>query len=377
MIAIKDGTIVTVKNGTIRDGVILVEGSTIREVGQDIAIPPSSTVIDAAGCYVVPGFIDAHCHVGISEEVFRIEGNDINETTDPITPYLQALDGVNLNDLAFDDAVRSGVTRLMVHPGSANVLGGQSVLLKSWSPTPMEMVYRHPWGLKAALGENPKRVYGNQNKAPKTRMANAALLREALHTASRNSEKEQLEPKDEFRQKALIRVIRREMPLWLHVHRADDILTALRIKDEFNIDMVLQHGTEAHLVADEIARRGVAVCLGPLLTNRAKVEMQEVSFRNVPLLQKAGIQFCLITDHPVIPIQYLGVCAALAVREGLDEETAIRALTWNPAHILGVDQELGSIEPGKKADIVIFDGHPLEVKSRVRQVLVDGIIWGG
>lgn len=377
MIAIKDGTIVTVKNGTIRDGVILVEGSTIREVGQDIAIPPSSTVIDAAGCYVVPGFIDAHCHVGISEEVFRIEGNDINETTDPITPYLQALDGVNLNDLAFDDAVRSGVTRLMVHPGSANVLGGQSVLLKSWSPTPMEMVYRHPWGLKAALGENPKRVYGNQNKAPKTRMANAALLREALHTASRNSEKEQLEPKDEFRQKALIRVIRREMPLWLHVHRADDILTALRIKDEFNIDMVLQHGTEAHLVADEIARRGVAVCLGPLLTNRAKVEMQEVSFRNVALLQKAGIQFCLITDHPVIPIQYLGVCAALAVREGLDEETAIRALTWNPAHILGVDQELGSIEPGKKADIVIFDGHPLEVKSRVRQVLVDGIIWGG
>lgn len=377
MIAIKGGTIVTVKNGTIRDGVILVEGSTIREVGQDIAIPPSSTVIDAAGCYVVPGFIDAHCHVGISEEVFRIEGNDINETTDPITPYLQALDGVNLNDLAFDDAVRSGVTRLMVHPGSANVLGGQSVLLKSWSPTPMEMVYRHPWGLKAALGENPKRVYGNQNKAPKTRMANAALLREALHTASRNSEKEQLEPKDEFRQKALIRVIRREMPLWLHVHRADDILTALRIKDEFNIDMVLQHGTEAHLVADEIARRGVAVCLGPLLTNRAKVEMQEVSFRNVALLQKAGIQFCLITDHPVIPIQYLGVCAALAVREGLDEETAIRALTWNPAHILGVDQELGSIEPGKKADIVIFDGHPLEVKSRVRQVLVDGIIWGG
>ncbi len=377
MIAVKGGTIITVKNGIIKDGVILVEGSTIREVGRDIDIPPSSTVIDAAGCYVVPGFIDAHCHVGISEEIFRIEGNDINETTDPVTPYLQALDGVNLNDLAFDDAVRGGVTRLMVHPGSANVLGGQSVLLKSWAPTPMGMIYRHPWGLKAALGENPKRVYGDQNKAPKTRMANAALLREALHNARRNSEKEQLEPKEEFRQNALIRVIRREMPLWLHVHRADDILTALRIKDEFNIDMVLQHGTEAHLVADEIARRGVAVCLGPLLVNRAKVEMQEVSFHNVLLLQKAGIEFCLITDHPVIPIQYLGICAALAVREGLDEETAIKALTFNPAHILGVDQELGSIEPGKKADIVIYDGHPLEVKSRVRQVLVDGIIWGG
>ncbi|MGE5544064.1 MAG: amidohydrolase [Bacillota bacterium] len=377
MIAIKGGTIITVKNGIIKDGIILIQDSTIKEVGQDTAISPSCTVIYAAGCYVTPGFIDAHCHVGIGEEVYRIEGNDINETTDPVTPYLQALDGVNLKDLAFDDAIRSGVTRLMVHPGSANVLGGQSVLLKSWSPSLLEMVYRNPWGLKAALGENPKKAYGSQNKTPKTRMANAALLREALYTALKNSEKPNLEPKEEFRQEALIRVVRREMPLWLHVHRADDILTALRIKDEFNIDMVLQHGTEAHLVADEIARRGVTVCLGPLLVNRAKVEMREVSFRNIPLLQKAGIEFCLITDHPVVPIQYLGVCAALAVREGLDEQTAIKALTWSPAHILGVDQELGSIEPGKKADIVIFDGHPLEVRSQVKQVLVDGIIWGG
>lgn len=377
MIAIKGGTINTVKNGIIKNGIILIQESTIKEVGQDVAIPPFSTVIDAGGCYVVPGFIDAHCHVGIGEEVHRIEGDDINETTDPVTPYLQALDGVNLKDLAFDDAVSSGVTRLMVHPGSANVLGGQSVLLKSWSPSLLEMVYRNPWGLKAALGENPKKAYGSQNKTPKTRMGNAALLREALYTALRNSEKKQLEPKEEFRQEALTKVIRREMPLWLHVHRADDILTALRIKDEFNIDMVLQHGTEAHLVADEIARRKVTICLGPLLVNRAKVEMREVSFHNIPLLQKAGIEFCLITDHPVVPIQYLGVCAALAVREGLDEETALRALTLNPAHILGVDQELGSIEPGKKADIVIFDGHPLEVRSKVRQVLVDGIIWGG
>lgn len=377
MIAIKGGTIITVGNGIIKDGVILIQESTIKEVGQDVAIPPSSTVIDAAGCFVTPGFIDAHCHVGIGEEVYRIEGDDINETTDPVTPYLQALDGVNLKDLAFDDAIRSGITRLMVHPGSANVLGGQSVLLKSWSPSITEMIYRNPWGLKAALGENPKRVYGSQNKTPKTRMGNAALLREALYTAQRNSEKEQIEPKEEFRQGPLIRVIQRKAPLWLHVHRADDILTALRIKDEFNIDMVLQHGTEAHLVADEIARRGVAVCLGPLLVNRAKVEMREVSFLNITLLQKAGVEFCLITDHPVVPIQYLGVCAALAVKEGLDEETALKALTLNPAHILGVDQELGSIEPGKKADIVIFDGHPLEVRTRVKQVLVDGFIWGG
>ncbi len=377
MLAIKAGTIITVKAGIIKNGVILVEGDTIKEVGKDVAIPPSSTVIEATRSFVTPGFIDAHTHVGIAEEIFRIEGDDINETTDPLTPHLQALDGVNLKDLAFDDAIRGGVTRLMVHPGSANIIGGQSVLLKSWAPSFPEMVYRHPWGLKAALGENPKRVYGNQNKTPKTRMASAALLRESLFTALRNSEKKELKPKDEFRQEALIKVIRREMPLWLHVHRADDILTALRIKDEFNIDMVLQHGTEAHLVADEIARRGVSICLGPLLVNRAKVEMKEVSFSNVALLHQAGVDLCLITDHPVVPIQYLRVCAALAMREGLEEEVAIKALTLGPARILGVDQELGSIEPGKKADIIIFDGHPLDVKSEVKQVLVDGIVWGG
>ncbi len=377
MLAIKAGTIITVKAGIIKNGVILVEGDIIKEVGKDVAIPPSSTVIEATRSFVTPGFIDAHTHVGIAEEIFRIEGDDINETTDPLTPHLQALDGVNLKDLAFDDAIRGGVTRLMVHPGSANIIGGQSVLLKSWAPSFPEMVYRHPWGLKAALGENPKRVYGNQNKTPKTRMASAALLRESLFTALRNSEKKELKPKDEFRQEALIKVIRREMPLWLHVHRADDILTALRIKDEFNIDMVLQHGTEAHLVADEIARRGVSICLGPLLVNRAKVEMKEVSFSNVALLHQAGVDLCLITDHPVVPIQYLRVCAALAMREGLEEEVAIKALTLGPARILGVDQELGSIEPGKKADIIIFDGHPLDVKSEVKQVLVDGIVWGG
>ena len=377
MIAIKGGTIITVSAGIINNGVVLIQDNLIKEMGQEVAIPPSAVVVDATGAFVMPGLIEAHCHVGIAEEAAPVEGNDINETTDPVTPYLRALDGVNLNDMAFNDAVRSGVTRLMIHPGSANVIGGQSVLLKSWAPAVLDMVYRQPWGVKAALGENPKRVYGFQNKVPKTRMASAALLREALFTARRLSDKESLEPKDEFRHEALIKVVRREMPLWLHVHRADDILTALRIKDEFDIDLVLQHGTEAHLVAGEIARRGVTVCLGPLLTNRAKVEMKEVSFRNALRLQQAGVEFCLITDHPVVPIQYLGVCASLAVREGLDEETAIKALTLNPARILGVDHELGSIEPGKKADIVIFDGHPLELRSKVKHVLVDGIVWGG
>lgn len=376
MLAISGGTVITVSSGTIRNGVVLVEGDMVRQVGKNITIPPSCKVIDATGCYVVPGFIDAHCHVGIEEEVYRVEGDDLNETTDPVTPYLQALDGINLMDIGFNDALMGGVTRLMVTPGSANVIGGQGVILKSFANSPAEMIYKNPWGLKAALGENPKRVYGSQNKVPKTRMASAALLREALTVASRESDKPK-EARDEFREKALVQVVRKEMPLLLHVHRADDILTALRIKDEFDIDMIFQHGTEAFLVADEIARRGVPVCLGPLLVNRAKVEMKEVSFKNAVMLDKAGVKFCLITDHPVVPIQYLGICAALAVRAGLDEETALRALTLSPAEILGISHELGSIEPGKKADVVIYDGHPLEVKSKIINVLVDGIVGGG
>lgn len=377
MIAIKGGIIETIEAGTIHGGVVLIEGDTIKAVGKDIAIPSSCKVLNASGFYVFPGFIDAHCHVGLGEEVYRVEGDDLNETTDPVMPHLRALDGVNLQDPGFSDALQGGVTRLLVPPGSANIIGGQAVLLKSWAAHNSGMVYRESWGMKAALGENPKRVYGSQNKTPKTRMASAALLREALFKAAQLCEKKPEDSGEEFRFTPLIKVIRKEIPLLLHVHRADDILTALRIKDEFNIDMVLQHGTEAFLVADEIARRGVAVSLGPLLVNRAKVELKEVSFRNASILHKAGVCFCLITDHPVIPVQYLGICAALAVREGLKEEAALRAVTINPAQILGAGDVLGSIEPGKKADIVIWEGHPLEIKSRVRKVMIDGMVEGG
>jgi len=376
LIAIKGGTIMTMSGGTIQDGIILIEGNIIKEVGREVEIPPSAQVSDASGCFITPGFIDAHCHVGLVEEVNPVEGDDVNETSDPITPFLHALDGVNLRDCAFADAVQSGITRLLVHPGSTNIIGGQSVLLKSWAPSLSEMVYRPQWGMKAALGENPKRIYGKKDKMPKTRMASAALLRKALFMAQKNRDKKQLSPNDHFELEGLFKVIRGEMPLWIHVHRADDILTALRIKDEFQIEMVLQHGTEAHLVADDIAKRGVAVCLGPLLINRAKVEMREVSFRNAALLHQAGVKFCLITDHPEVPIQYLGMCGALAAREGLEENAALQALTLNAAEILGVEKELGSIEPGKRADIVIFEGHPLDLKSKVRHVLVDGLMWG-
>jgi imidazolonepropionase-like amidohydrolase len=375
LLAIKDGKVFTMdSNGIIDHAVILIEGEIIKEVGRNIVIPDDAEVINAAGKYITPGFIDAHTHIGLEEEIYGPVGDDVNEVSDPLTPQLQAVDGINFADLAFTDALKGGVTRSMCMPGSANIIGGQAVFLKHLARTYSEMVYHNPWGLKAALGENPKRVYSRQKKTPQTRMANASLMREALYRASRMVDKD--DDKDSLKQLPLIKVLKGQMPLLLHVHRADDILTALRIKDEFHIDMIIQHGTEAFLVADELARRNVPVFLGPLLVNRAKVEMKEVSFKNALRLEQSGVKFSIITDHPVVPIEHLRVCAALTVREGLDEYAAIEALTCRPAAILQVNHEIGSIKPGKRADIVIFNGHPLEFRSKVDKVLVDGKIWG-
>lgn len=377
MLAIKNGRIFTMERARlIEKGTIIVENGFIKEVGVDIEIKPGCKVINADGGYVVPGFIDAHTHIGLEEEIYRIEGDDVNEVHDPVSPHLQAVDGVNFADLAFTDALKGGVTRSVSMPGSANIIGGQAVFLKHLSSAMTGMIYKNPLALKAALGENPKRVYAAEKKSPKTRMANASLLRQAFYTALKKMDKKDLSPEEEFRLLPLFRVLRKEMPLFLHAHRADDILTALRIKDEFGFNLVIQHGTEAFMIADELVKRGVPVFLGPLFVNRAKVEMKEVSFRSAYLLDKAGVEFAFITDHPVIPIEHLRVCAALAVREGLDEEKALKALTLNPAQILNCDRELGSIAPGKRADIVVFDGHPLEFKSKVRWVLVDGLLWG-
>lgn len=377
MFAITGGKVMTMDSaGVIESGTILVEHNLITAVGRDIDIPAECKVVNASGKYVTPGFIDAHTHIGLEEEIYRVEGDDVNETSDPITPQLQAMDGINFADLAFADALKGGVTRSMSMPGSANIIGGQAVFLKHLAPSMSEMAYHNPWGLKAALGENPKRVYSGQRKAPKTRMANASLLREALYSAAQVMDKKQLKPGEDYKYLPVIKVLKREMPILIHVHRADDILTALRIKDEFNIDMVIQHGTEAFMVADELAKRDVAVALGPLLVNRAKVEMKEVSFKNALRLAESGVKFSFITDHPVIPIEHLRVCAALTVREGLDEDLALRAITSLPAGILRVDHEIGSISEGKCADLVIFDGHPFDYRSKVDLVVVDGMLWG-
>jgi len=377
MLVISGGKILTMgPEGTLQSKQIVVEGERIAAITDKGQIPEDAEHLDASGSYILPAFIDAHTHIGLEEEIYRVEGNDVNETTDPVTPQLQAVDGIHFRDLAFQDALRGGIARVMSMPGSANVSGGQAVFLKTLASDMSGMIYKNPWGLKAALGENPKRVYGEQQKkAPRTRMANASLLREALYKAARNLEKDSLDPEVEYKQGPLFKVLRKEMPLFLHAHRTDDMLTALRIKEEFDIDMIIQHATEGVLIAEELSRKQIPIFIGPLMVNRAKVEMQEVAFKNARLLKEKGVTFSLISDHPVTPVEHLRVYAALMVREGLDEETALKAMTLHPAQALKVDNELGSIEVGKRADLVCFDGHPLDYRSRVKWVVVDGQVW--
>lgn len=377
MLVISGGKIITMgPQGTLQSKIIIVEGDRIKAITEADDVPANAQHLDAGGGYILPGFIDAHAHIGLDEEIYRVEGDDVNETTDPVTPQLQAVDGIHFRDLAFQDALRGGITRVMSMPGSANVIGGQAVFLKTLAADMSGMIYKNPWGLKAALGENPKRVYGEQQKkAPRTRMASASLLREAFYKAARNLEKESLDPEIEYKQMPIFKVLRKEMPLLLHAHRSDDMLTALRLKEEFNIDIIIQHATEAVLIAGELRQQNVPVFIGPLLVNRAKVEMQEVAFKNARLLKERGVIFSLISDHPVTPIEHLRVSAALMVQEGLDEETALKAITLHPAQALKVDNELGSIEVGKRADLVGFDGHPFDFRSRVKWVVVDGQVW--
>ncbi len=377
MLVISGGKILTMgPEGTLQSKQIVVEGERIAAITDKGQIPEDAEHLDASGSYILPAFIAAHTHIGLEEEIYRVEGNDVNETTDPVTPQLQAVDGIHFRDLAFQDALRGGIARVMSMPGSANVIGGQAVFLKTLASEMSGMIYKNPWGLKAALGENPKRVYGEQQKkAPRTRMANASLLREALYKAARNLEKDSLDPEVEYKQGPLFKVLRKEMPLFLHAHRTDDMLTALGIKEECDLDMIMQRATEGVLIAEELSRKQIPIFIGPLMVNRAKVEMQEVAFKNARLLKEKGVTFSLISDHPVTPVEHLRVYAALMVREGLDEETALKAMTLHPAQALKVDNELGSIEVGKRADLVCFDGHPLDYRSRVKWVVVDGQVW--
>jgi imidazolonepropionase-like amidohydrolase len=370
MLAITGGKVFTMAGRPLEIGTIIADGGKIIGVHEGILIPPGAEMFDAAGMIVMPGMIDSHSHVGIVEEIYREEGDDSNETTDPVTPHLRSIDAVNPMDLGFRDALAGGVTTLVTGPGSANIIGGEMVAMKTHGMVVDDMILRFPVGLKAALGENPKRSYGRDKKTPATRMASAAIIREALIQGCEYLKKES--PERDLKMESIGRVLRKEVPLRIHAHRADDIMTAVRIADEFGIDLIIEHCTEGHLVADRLADKKIPAVIGPMITNRAKVEMQGVTIETARVLAEKGVMFAIMTDHPVVPVQYLAVSAALAVKGGLSEEQALKAITINAARILGLEKQIGSIETGKDADIVILDRHPLDIASRVKQVFING-----
>lgn len=379
MLALKNGRVLTMAGKDFEKATILVENGKILDVGSRVTIPEGAEVIDVSGMVVMPGIIDAHAHLGIYEEGIGDEGEDTNEMTDPVTPHLRAIDAVNPEDKGFEDARENGITAVLTGPGSANVIGGEQIVIKTAGRVVDSMVVKNPAGLKVAFGENPKRVYQAQKKTPSTRMATAALLRENLVKAQnymkkleRGKEDSDKEPDRDLKMESLVRVLKGEIPLRAHAHRADDIMTAVRIAEEFNVKIVIEHCTEGHKIADELAKRGIPAVVGPSLTARVKVELKDRTFKTPGILAKAGVTVALMTDHPVIPVHYLPLSAALAVRDGMDEEEALKAITINPARICGVDDRLGSLEKGKDADIVVFDRWPLDVNARVKWVIIDG-----
>ncbi len=382
-VAIVGGRVVPITGQPIEAGTVLVDGGKVVAVGRDVAVPAGIRVVEAAGSWVLPGFVEAHGHVGVSEEGEGWAGQDTNELTEPVAAHVRALDAINPADLGFRDAIAGGVLAVNVNPGSGNPIGGQTAALKCWGRTVDEMLLKAPAGIKSALGENPKRVHGqHQPRRPTTRLGTAALIRGAFVDAANYLQRlgaEQSRPAEErkpvdrdLKLEALGMVLRREIPWRQHCHRADDIATALRIAAEFGYDLVIDHGTEGHLLADLLAARNIPVVIGPLLTSRSKVELRNRSLTSPALLAAAGVTIAITTDHPIVPVHFLAHQAALAVKHGLDRETALRALTINPARIVGIADRVGSIAPGKDADLVIWSGDPLDVQSRVERALVDG-----
>ncbi len=381
-VAIVGGRVVPITSDPIEGGTVLITDGKITAVGESVAVPDGVTVVDAAGSWVLPGFIDAHAHVGVHEEGEGWAGNDTNEMTEPVMAQVRAVDAIYPYDLGFRDAVTGGVLAVNVNPGSGNPIGGQTAALKCWGRSVDEMLLRSPSGLKSALGENPKRVWGEKGKTPGTRLGTAAVLRSAFVDATNYLTKldaEQRKPEEErkhvdrdLKLEALGKVLKREIPWRQHSHRSDDIATAIRIAEEFGYQLVIDHGTEAHLLADVIAAKGIPVIIGPLFTSRSKVELRNRSLANPGKLARAGVTIAITTDHPVVPIHFLVHQAAFAVREGLDAATALAALTINPARIAGIDDRLGSLEAGKDGDVVIWSGDPLNVLNRAERAFVEG-----
>lgn len=378
-VAIVNGRVVPGDGPIVESGTVLVQDGVITEVGADITVPDGVEVVDAAGGWVVPGLVEAHGHVGIDEESQGWAGDDTNEMTDPNGARMRALDAINPADEGFRDALSGGVTSVVVKPGSGNPIGGQTVAIKTWGRIVDEMVMKAPASVKSALGENPKRIYGDKKQLPSTRQGVAAVIRDAFtkaqdYRAQRDHAAAENKPFDrDPTSEVLVRVLDGELPWSQHCHRADDIATAIRLADEFGYRLIVNHATEGFLIADVLAERSIPCIVGPMFTTRSKVELRERTIANPGRLAAAGVRVAITTDHPVVPIHFLVHQATFAVKEGMTREDALGAITINPASIMGLDDRIGSLAPGKDGDVVIWDGDPLDVMSRAQRVFVRGV----
>lgn len=378
------GRVLTMAGEEYAEGVLRLVNGKIAAVGKmgEIPVEPEEgeQVLEVPGAWVMPGLIEAHCHMGITEEKKGMEGDDCNETVNPITPYLRAIDAINTMDAAFGDAVRAGITCAMIGPGSSNVVGGQFALLKTCGRRIDDLIVKAPAAMKVAFGENPKVNYSGQGKSPSTRMATAAMLRRELFEAKQYLDRKEKackageEFEEDFTKECWAPVFRGEIPLKAHVHRADDIFTAIRIAKEFGLTVTLDHCTEGHLIAEDLAEAGFPAIVGPDLASRSKIEVQNMAFKTAGVLNKAGIMTAITTDHPVSLIQSLPLCAGLAVKAGMPMEEGLKAITIYPATICGVAEQLGSLEVGKDADVAIFDGNPMEVFTETLYTIIEGRI---
>ena len=381
MLAIIGKKVNTITDGIIKNGVILVEDGKIKKIGPDVKVPDGIKPLKAK--YVMPGLVEAHCHIGIWEEKIGWAGSDGNEMTEPATPHMRALDGIkaNADESGLEAALHEGITTAQVLPGSANVIGGFGVVIKTAPKTIVDqMVLRNPSGMKIAFGENPRRVYGVDKKVmPSTRMGVAGVLRESLQKAKNYMEKKERfaddpekMPEEDLRLEALILVLKKEIPFRAHAHRADDVATAIRICEEFDVEMSWEHATEGHRIAEYIAEKKIPAVWGPSLTSRGKWEMRELGYGTPKVMYDAGVKFAIQTDAPGSTIRFLPICAALSVKAGLPYDYALKAITIIPAEILGVADRVGSLEVGKDADLRLLSGEPLEYMTKCQKVIIDG-----